>query len=334
MTVHVLDTPLQLPKPDLTVVTARRTELKRSAGTLGEFYLPVVREALSSLITELGEVDKQALHIISAVPGLMNREGLRDLLQALTALQEDNESGRADVIAQIVAEIDASLLEVSSGLNEHAQALDNALLNCAAVSLGDIEALMAPINAEVVRIDAEITAVEAPLARLREEETTLNKLIKDLESVNFFDMLKPLVDNLKKLADIDPKNPLVGSIQEGIEAMSAILQLSSDALKYEHLVSRRKSSQQQVDDIQAQTRELRSLRNKETEHLAQLERVQGMETPRNEYMQELGKLREALKRFNGYAFTGEDSGHSAARFIASADILSNYMDELRRGWQS
>lgn len=335
MTVHVLDTPLQLPKPDLAVVIARRTELKRSANALSDFYLPLIRETLVSLIKELGEVDTHALRMISGVPGLISSDGLPDLLEALAALHQDTESDHSEAIVQIISEIDAQLQAVSTGLTEYAKALDNACVNLGAVSFGDLEALIAPINKEIVDLNTRITAIEAPLVKLREEEATLNKLIADLESVGFFDKLKPLVETLKKLADIDPKDPLVGSIKAGIEAISSILDLASDALKYEHLVNRRARLQAQLDSIQEQTRPLRSHLDEETARLAQFELIQGMSKPQNEYGQELGKLREALKRFIAYTFKDADSDEQrASRFIEYAGILSTYMDELRRDWQS
>ncbi|WP_459748865.1 alpha-xenorhabdolysin family binary toxin subunit B [Pseudomonas sp. 3A(2025)] len=335
MTVHVLDTPLQLPKPDLAVVIARRTELNRSANTLSDFYLPLIRETLLSLIRELGEVDTQALRMISAVPGLVSSESLPDLLEALAVLQQDTESDQGEAIAQIMAEIDAQLQAASTGLAEHASALDNACVNFDDVSFGDLDAFITPINEEIVRLNNRITAIEAPLIKLREEETTLNKLIADLEAVSFFDKLKPLVETLKKLADIDPKDPLVGSIKAGIDAISSMLDLASNALKYEHLVNRRTRLQGQLDSIQDQARPLRSHLDEETARLARFALIQGMGTSKNEYVQELGKLHKALKQFIAYTFKDADSHElRVSRFIEYAAVLSTYMDELRRDWQS
>lgn len=334
MTVHILDTPLQLPVPDLSVVNLRRTEMKRHANTLSDSYLPVIKETLTSLIAELNDVDKEALHTLNGVPGLLDTEGLVPLLEALVQLRAKPEDDQSEAIAQIVTEIDSLLTRVSSGLQERGRNLDSALVNFAAVTFGDLDSLIAPINAEIARIDAEIAGMEKPLTGLLEEEAETNKLIHALESVSVFDKLKPLVETLKKLTAIDPKNPLIGLIEAGIEAMSNILNLASDALMYEHLISLRKRIQERLDTLRERIQTLQSHRNKETEKLAQLTLLQGMDALKSEYVREVGKLREALKRFNGYAFTGDDTEHSAMRFMACAGILGTYMDNLRRDWQS
>ncbi len=50
MNVHVLDTPVQLPKPDMEIVIGSREKLKRQANALGDIYLPVMKETLRSLL--------------------------------------------------------------------------------------------------------------------------------------------------------------------------------------------------------------------------------------------------------------------------------------------
>lgn len=334
MTVHVLDTPLTLPTPDLTVVISRRTELKRTANTLSNFYLPVVKEALGSLLQELNQVDKEALYTLDGVPALLDTTAFADLFETLGLLRQDTENDQPEAIAQIVDEIDRLMLIPTTGLRDHLQSLDNALINFSAVSFGDVDSLIEPVEKELARIDKRIAAINAPLAKLLEQESANDTLIKAVEAAGFLDKLKPLLELLKNLADIDPKNPLVPSIKAGIDALAIILDLAGDVITYDHLLKLRGQLRDQIGGIRDSTRELQTQRSKEVENLAQLKLLQGMEPLKSGYAQEIGKLREALKRFIAYALNNKDTEQGAAHFIQHAGTLTTYMDELRRDWQS
>ena len=333
MAVYSLDTPLVLPVPDLAVVAVRRTELKRHATTLNNIYLPIFQDVLGDLIKELNQVDDEALRTLNGVPSLLDAGGLVHLMKGLEHIRQNADDPQSEAITQVLTEIDLQLNKVSTNLQTHAQDLDNALVNFTTVSFGDVEGLIAPINVEIVRIDAEIALIETSQATGRAEEAEVNKLIAALESVSALDKLKPLVENLNKLADIDPKNPLVGSIKAGIFAVSNILDLTSDALKYEHLVKFRSRMQLELDDIRNRTRAAHTHRDKETAKLEQLKLLQEMNVLKKDYAQELGKLHEALYRFMNYSLQAEDPEQRAAGLIKHAGILTNYIEALRRDWQ-
>lgn len=337
MTVHVMDTPFQLPKPDLDVLVAKRAQLRRQAEALSEIHLPVKREKLISLIKELSHVDKQVLDILTPRPGLLVDHGLQDLLETIDGLKQQpltEETGsHIDVIVKEIREERAKTL---GELQDQSSALDNALVNFSAVIISDVDHLVAEIEAELAQVDAQIAAEDQPLGKWLEEEVAVNKLIADVEKLSLFDKFKPLVASLDKLATIDPKDPLVGSIQAGIAGMSNILDLANDALEYKHLLKHRERLQELTDALRGNARDLHDKRKAGARRLEQLTQLKALEEPRSAYRQEVAKLLEALTGFlstNRIEAFDNVEAHTA-RFIHHARILSNYLTDLRRDWRS
>ena len=107
MTVHRLETPLQLPAVDMTTLNTARAQLRHLAEALTDIYLPVKHEALKGLLTELGNTDKAALDSLALVPGLLDNDGLQDLLSALARLKGDPPDEQTlKAIDEISAEIE------------------------------------------------------------------------------------------------------------------------------------------------------------------------------------------------------------------------------------
>ncbi|MFH7422874.1 toxin, partial [Pseudomonas syringae pv. tagetis] len=77
-----------------------------------------------------------------------------------------------------------------------------------------------------------------------------NAMITDVESLSLFDKLKPLVPSLERLADVDPENPLIGSIKAGIAGVSNIIDLFDAALGYDHLTALRERLHTQLTGLQ------------------------------------------------------------------------------------
>ncbi|WP_295476506.1 alpha-xenorhabdolysin family binary toxin subunit B [uncultured Pseudomonas sp.] len=337
MTVHVLDIPFQLPNIDLIAANTHRAQIRHTAESLADIYLPVKREILLSLLQELAGVDHAALDTLSSVPGLLNSEGVEDLLSAIKRLKgEPPDEQTLGAIAAIAAEIQEQMQQQLGDIGRKASALDDALVNLAHVSVGDVDHLIAPIEADIVRIDAQLAADESPLARLIEEEKTVNKLIAEIEAISLWDKFKPLVESLKVLMEFDPKNPLIGSIKAGIEGISNILNLGSSHLKYEHLTRHRDRLQAQLDELAGHTRELRQQRLLESRKLEQLNQLKLIDAPKQGYTLEIGKLLEALRRFISLhpASPLNDVETAASTFLAQGRLLSDYLNDLRRTWRS
>lgn len=337
MNVHAMDTPFLLPKPDLDVLVANRALLRRQAEALGDIHLPVKGEKLLSLIKELSDVDKEVLDTLTLGPGLLANHGLHDLLETIAKLKQQpltEETGsHIDVIVkEIREERSRTLVE----LQVQVGALDDALVNFSAVTINDVDHLVAEIEATLVQVNAQIAAEDQPLAKWLEEETALNRLIADVEKLSLFDKFKPLVTSLDKLAEIDPKDPLVGSIKAGIAGMSNILDLADDALEYKHLLKHRERLQELLDALRGNARDLHDKRKTETHRLEQLTQLRALEEPRSAYIQEVAKLLTALNGFlKANRIEAVDNVEAqTALFIRHARLLSNYLTELRRDWLS
>lgn len=168
------------------------------------------------------------------------------------------------------------------------------------------------------------------------QENAVNKLIADVESFTWIDRLLPLVKSLEKLAEIDPKNPLIGSIQTGLEGLKNILNLANDQIKYANLIDLRGDLQEQLDDSRDRLRDLRERRSEVGIKLGQLRAVEALDVPRGSYLEEVGKLLEALRHFlrNNSPATEEDVVAYASRFINHSQVLRDYLNELRREWRT
>ena len=337
MTVHVMESPFQLPRPDLEVLAANRAQLRRQAEAVGDIHLPVKREKLLSLIEELSHVDKQMLDTLTLGPGLLANHGLQDLLETIAGLKQQPLTEQTGIhIDVIVKEIREQRAKTLARLKEQSGALDDVLVNFSAVSVSDVDHFVAEIEATLAQVDAQIAAEDQPLAKWLEEEVALNKLIADVEALSVFDKFKPLVASLDKLAEIDPQNPLVGSIKAGISGMSNILDLASDSLEYKHLLRHRERLQELLDALRGNARDLHEKRKAEARRLEQFRQLQALEEPKSAYIQEVARLLEALNGFlSANRIEAVDNVEArTARFIHHARILSNYLTELRREWRS
>lgn len=337
MTVHVMDTPFQLPRPDLDVLVVNRAQLRRQAEALSDIHLPVKREKLLSLIEELSHVDRQVLDVLTPRPGLLAEHGLQELLETIGRLKQlpltETTGSHIDMVVKEIREERARTL---AELQEQSGALDNALVNFSAVTLDDVDHLIADSQAALVQIDARIAAEDQPLARWLEEEVELNRLIADVEKSSLFDRFKPLVASLDKLAEIDPKDPLIGSIKAGIASMSTIVGLASDALEYKHLLKHRERLQELLDALRGNARDLHDKRKAQVNRLEQLRQLQALNGPRSAYSREVAKLLAALNGFlDANRIEAVDNVEArTALFIRHARFLGNYLTDLRRGWRS
>ncbi|WNW13274.1 alpha-xenorhabdolysin family binary toxin subunit B [Pseudomonas sp. DTU_2021_1001937_2_SI_NGA_ILE_001] len=337
MTVHVLETRFQLPEIDLSAVNTHRAQLRHTAESLADIYLPVKREILLSLLQELGGADQAALDVLTALPGTLDGEGLEDLLTAIKRLKGDPpDAPTLETISAIAAEIQTQVQRQLGNIRDKAVSLDDALVNLAHVSVGEVDHLMTAVEADIVHIDERLAAESGPQAKLLEQEAAVNKLIAEIEAISLWDKLKPLVESLTVLTDIDPKNPLIGSIKAGIEGLSNILNLASSQLRYEHLVRHRDRLQAQLDELTGNVRELRQQRQAESRKLEQLKQLKLIEAPKQAYGEELGKLLDALKRFLGLhpALPDDDIEATASAFLAHGRLFSDYLNDLRRAWRN
>jgi len=337
MTVHELDTPFQLPRPDIEILKTSREDLQHQINTLSDIYLPVLREKLLDLKVELSTVDDSTLHALTVIAPLLVNDGLPDLLDAIVALRGQEVSDEvAEAIAGLTDELRVQIGEGLTRVRDHAQNLDNSLTNLRAASFREVRFLIEPLSQEATTLDDRLTAQQTRLDDLVTQESAVNKLIADVESITWIDRLLPLVKSLEKLAEIDPKNPLIGSIKAGLEGLKNILNLANDQIKYANLIDLRGNLQEQLDGLRSTLRDLKERRDDVGIKLKQLRGVEALDVPKGVYLEEIGKLLEALRRFliGSVATTEEDIVAYASRFINHSQVLSDYLNELRREWRT
>lgn len=337
MTIHAMQADFQLLRPDLNIVSARRAQVRRLAESLSDVYLQAKGEKLASLLGDLGHVDKQALDALNLLPAILITEGLEGLFLALAEVRQkplsEEAAGHLDQIVQATRlQRNRMLTEVS----ERARALDHALGNFAAATVSDVEHLIAPVEAAVAQIDACIVTDEKPLASLIEQETAINALIGAVESVSFIDRLKPLVQSLEQLAEIDPQNTQAHAMRAGVSGVANILGLSRESLRYNDLIDARERLQRQLDGLRPSACETYARRKVEARKLEQLQQLQAIDSPKRAYTHEFGKLLEALNSFLGLnrIEAADDVEPRTAQFIEHARMLGGYLNELRRDWRS
>jgi len=337
MNVHVLATPAQLPKPDMAIIIASREKLKREADRLGDIYLPVMNEALLSLLSEVGHVDKEALDTLTLVPHMYNSEEMLPFLEAVEKLRGDPEDAKSSAaIADFNEEISLLLDTREASLSSQAKALDRALINLEAVRVDGVEHLTPALEQEIAVLEARLETEHARLTEVVRQAAAVNDLIRDVESLSFFDKLKPLVASLERLADVDPLNPLIGSVKAGIAGVSNILDLLDAAVDYDHLIALRERLQTQMTGLQETTDATRAALETEVSKRGQLSGLASVELCKTDYVREMSKLLEALKRVLASSRLPETAviEKRVEHFSRQADALNNYLIDLRRSWRS
>lgn len=337
MTVHVLDTPFQLPKPDVDVIIASREKLKQTSDALPDVYLPVLKETLRSLVSEVGSVDKQALDTLTLVPHMLNGDEMLPFLEAVKELRSQPDDAKSiAAIANFNEEIGKLLDARLTSLTDQATVLDKALINLDAVQVDTANHLTPALDQEIGAVETRLATEQARLDELVQQVAVVNSLIKDIESLSVFDKLKPLVASLQVLADIDPKNPLIGSIKAGITGVSNILNLADAAVDYEQLIGLREKQQTQLTGLQVTVDETRTALKVEVSKRDQLSTLASIEVCKKDYVRELGKLLEALKHVeaNSRLPATEVIEKRVEHFRLHADALNNYLVDLRSNWRS
>ncbi|MCF5467888.1 alpha-xenorhabdolysin family binary toxin subunit B [Pseudomonas syringae] len=337
MNVHVLDTPFQLPKPDIAIIATSREKLKQTADTLGDIYLPVIKETLRSMVSEVGNVDKQVLDTLTLVPHMLSTEEMLPFLEAVKNLRSQPDNAKSSAaIADFNEEISTLLDARMASLSNQAKMLSKALINLDAIKVDTADHLIPDLDQNVVALEARLVIEQERLNELSQQIATVNALVKDIESLSLFDKLKPLVASLQVLAEVDPKNPLIGSIKAGITGVSNILNLVDAAVDYEQLIGLREMQQTQLTGLQATVDETRTALKVEVGKRDQLSALAPAEVCKKDYVREMGKLLEALKHVevNSRLPATEVIEKRVEHFRLHADALNNYLVDLRSNWRN
>ncbi|WP_457792824.1 alpha-xenorhabdolysin family binary toxin subunit B [Pseudomonas syringae] len=337
MNVHVLDTPFQLPQPDMEIIIGSREKLKHQADALGDIYLPVMKETLRSLVNEVSNVDKEALGALTLVPHFFNDDEMLPFVEAIATLRgEPDEAKSKTAILEFNEEISMLLDARTASLASQAKALDKALSNLNAVQVNAVDHLTPALDQEISTLQARLAIEKTRLEEMLAKEKVVNALIADVESLSFFDKLKPLIASLETLADIDPKNPLIGSIKAGIAGVSNMLDLLDGAVDYDHLMTLRDTLQAQLLDLQGRVGEARAALDVEVSKRDQISGLASVQVYKDDYVREIGKLHTALTQVlaNCRLPASEGLEERVEHFSRQANALNTYLVDLRGSWRS
>ncbi|RMO81216.1 hypothetical protein ALQ33_200155 [Pseudomonas syringae pv. philadelphi] len=337
MNVHVLDTPFQLPKPDMEIIVGSREKLKHQADALGDIYLPVMKETLRSLVNEIGNVDKEALDTLTLIPHFFNDDEMLPFVEAIAKLRgQPDEEKNESAILEFNEELSILLDARTASLASQAKALDKALINLNAVQVNAVDHLTPALDQEISTLQARLAIEKARLEEMLAKEKVVNALIADVESLSFFDKLKPLIASLETLADIDPKNPLIGSIKAGIAGVSNILDLLDGAVDYGHLMTLRDTLQAQLLVLQDAVGESRAALDVEVSKRNQISGLASVQVYKNDYIREVGKLHAALAQVlaNCRLPASEALEDRVEHLSRQANVLNTYLVDLRGSWRS
>jgi len=333
---YIMDAPLQLPTPDMAAFNNSRTQLRQQALALGDIYLSRLREKLRSLLLDLKLADAQGLNTLTVTPIALKTDGLPELIKTIMDLRERAPEGSSAVIAELTRELGEDSRERISHVADHVGSLDDALSNFRAIVLDDADPVIIRLEAEIAPVRARIEEEGRPLVELQTQEAVLNKLIAEVESISLLDRLKPLVESLAKLLEIDPKNPLVGSIQAGLEGLKNQLNLGIESVRYSHLISLRGRLQRDLDTLTLRLRELENEISESELKIGQLKAYQELAGHHLVYLREASVIVQAIRGFaqQNQLDANGDVVEQVGRFIENAAAMTAYLNGLLREWQS
>ncbi|MGV8862301.1 MAG: alpha-xenorhabdolysin family binary toxin subunit B [Pseudomonas sp.] len=337
MTVHLLDTPYQLPQPDLEIIRVSRTEINHHVIALGNIYLPVLRDELLGLRKEISLTDEYTLSVLTGVPIALENEEVSTLLNAIDTLnkQAPTEESKA-AIAEYANEVSGLMDQSVSTVKQHASDLDDRVTNLNAVRLSDNKYRLLELEQSVETSHALLTVEREALAALEANAELLKAAINEMEKLTLFDKLKPLVESLQELTKIDPKDPALGAIQAGITGVKNILGLASDGVNYTHLIEARSVVQEHLKGRRKKVLDLEDQIETSSTRIQQLTTAGGLDDHKARYVQEITKIGQALSTFvnSNLPNSAEMVAQRAERFAIQANALGTYLNTLRKAWQS
>lgn len=333
---HIMDASFVLPTPDMVAFNNSRTLLRQQALSLGDIYLTRLQEKIQSLLGELDRVDTQGLATLTLTPVGLETESLSGLIKNINVLREAPSQASDDAIKELVAELVNNTQQQVSHVADHLGALDDAMTNFRGITLDDAGPVIDKLEAEMAPVKARLEEESKPFADLQQQQAALNKLIAEVESISLLERLKPLIESLDNLLEIDPKDPLPGSVKAGLEGIKNQLNLGIEFIKYDNLISLRQTLQEREDTIQGRLRELQDQIAEQEDKVEQLKMFQGLGPHRLVYLREVGTIVSAIKDFPRQNQLDPDGDVvvQVSRFIENAQAMTAYLHGLRREWQS
>lgn len=333
---NTLDAPSNLSAPDMGAFNNSRTQLRQQALSLGDIYLPRLQEKLRALLVELDLVDTHGLKTLTSMPSALQTDGLPDLIQTIKGLREASSEESAEAINELTRELKEEARKRISDVARQVGELDDAVSNFKGITLNDADPMILKLEEEIIPEKNRLEEEGKPLSDLQAQLAALNKLITEVESISLLDRLKPLVESLSALLEVDPKDPLAGSVKAGLEGIKNQLNLGAEFIKYSHLVSLRQTLQERLATLNERLRELQDQVAEQQGKIAQLKVFQGLGAHQQVYLREAGTLARVIADFAEQNSIDEtvDVVEQVNRFVENAAAMTTYLHGLRREWQS
>jgi len=335
MTVHTIDTSFQYPAPDMNKIYKSREELNYKIRTLGNLYLPVLAEELKGLEKEINITDAQALKAITLIPSALQTSEIQQYYTIIENLKNENPtSEQKEAIDSFYGEIKSLIGNSTTETLKLFTELNNSLTNLQAVTLSDNQYRINELDTSILKISPQLSEEESAIERLVTDETALNEAIKIIEATDTFSLIKDVF--LEKLAALNLSAPQLELVKAGIGAAGKILDLVSNAIKYDNLVTARRQTQTKLDNrrlnLAGIKKELKTLEDRKF----QLLELQAIKNPRETYTHEISTLTESVEKFlqiNSYE-ASDDLHAVVKRFIEQTNVFVAHLNSLRKEWRS
>ena len=337
MTVHTIDTSFQYPAPDMNKIYKSREELNYKIRTLGNLYLPVLAEELKGLEKEINITDAQALKAITLIPSALQTSEIQQYYTIIENLKNENPtSEQKEAIDSFYGEIKSLIGNSTTETLKLFTELNNSLTNLQAVTLSDNQYRINELDTSILKISPQLSEEESAIERLVTDEAALNEAIKIIEAIDTFSLIKDAFLSLEKLAALNLSAPQLELVKAGIGAAGKILDLVSNAIKYDNLVTARRQTQTKLDNrrlnLAGIKKELKTLEDRKF----QLLELQAIKNPRETYTHEISTLTESVEKFlqiNSYE-ASDDLHAVVKRFIEQTNVFVAHLNSLRKEWRS
>ncbi|MGV8918197.1 MAG: alpha-xenorhabdolysin family binary toxin subunit B [Pseudomonas sp.] len=337
MTVIPLDTPFQLPRADMDIISNRRGIIGYQMQALSTVFLSSLAETIDNLRQELANTDQKALLVLSMVPAALKSNSFDTLINALATLSKDpSADGAAEAIEQLTGEVRGQINAALAEVRLHWVNFDHALTNLGAIRFTFNPTELAEREDEINGFGVAIEQGRTKLDAIQNDIQALKTLIDLIEGQNMFDRLKPLVASLEVIANINPEKPLVGAIKAALKGVENILNLASEAVKYEHLIGKRDllhKDEQEVLKLIQQSQERSEITAKQ---LKELKGFISLAQPVAAYSQEISKIGKSVELFVQLNYDDESEAITTRceRFKNNSSVLINHLNDQRRDWIS
>ncbi|MHC8348798.1 alpha-xenorhabdolysin family binary toxin subunit B [Pseudomonas sp. RT4P38] len=329
-------TTLLFTAPDMSLIRDSRETIRYQA-IIGsaDLYIEALRNELLKLNAEITSTDQAVSRTLTSAIISLDTKALRDTLEALVALTEDETNAETEKVIQSYTKIADQLITMcTEKLDELQTELSHAVFSVKNAPISNNRFRIAELAEAREALAAELDKEKPPVDLLLEDEKTLNKAISLFESLTFIDRLKPLFAQLTGMIGTQPETPETAAMKAGLVVANKLLDEANELIKYQGLIKARttlrvrlNARQERLDSLVAQM----SDNDKKTKQLNDTKKVI---EPRNIYADETSKIVESLSQLLD-AITQDaenDIIKKGHQLVAHAKSFTPHLENLRGQW--